>query len=52
MKKDPKNGFLDFDRDGKTDGTEEYLGYMIMQDVTENDDDRDDGYPDEDDYPR
>ncbi len=48
------NEFLDFNRDGKVDASEEYLGFMMMSDALQEieTDEEDDGYPDEDEYPQ
>ena len=49
------NEFLDFNGDGKVDASEELLGFMMMQDATgqlEDEENENDGYPDEDEYPR
>ena len=56
MEKKQPNGFLDFNRDGKVDAAEEYLGFMMMQDVLGTDDPDGDAidknFPDEDEYPQ
>ncbi len=41
MSSDFFGGIFDFNRDGKTDFSEQFLGFMIMQDMlnTEEDDD-------------
>ncbi len=50
------NGFLDFNGDGKVDASEEFLGYMMMQDALGADDPDGDAidknFPDDDEYPR
>ncbi len=38
MNPNPLNRFLDFNHDGKIDETEEFIGYMIMQEVTKEED--------------
>ena len=38
MNPTPVNSFLDFNHDGKVDDTESFIGYMIMQEVTKEED--------------
>ena len=56
MKTDSWNSFLDFNGDGKVDADEEVLGFMMMQEFLEaedqNGDEIDKNFPDDDEYPR
>ena len=47
MKTDPLNSFLDFNRDGKIDASENFMGFMIFQEIFKDEDD--DADEDEDD---
>jgi hypothetical protein len=42
MSNDFFGGIFDFNRDGKTDFSEQFLGFMIMQDIMKTEDDDND----------
>ncbi len=39
MKPDPLKSFLDFNKDGKIDATEEFIGFKMFQEVFKDEDD-------------
>ncbi len=41
MRPDPLKSFLDFNKDGKIDIAEEFIGYKIFEDIFKEEDDED-----------
>ena len=41
MKSDPWNSFLDFNVDGKIDASENFMGFMMFQEIFKEEDDPD-----------
>ena len=39
MKPDPLNGFLDFNKDGKIDASEDFMGFMMFKEIFRDEDD-------------